>query len=157
MTGLCFAADRLVDLDDIKLHLVEDIEHVVLKIGIGLIDLINEKDDSFVRHKGLPDLSHPDILFDVAHIPFRISKTTVIEACQGIVLIKGIDQLHARFDVQNDQLHAEGLCNRMGQHGLACSRFPFEEKRHFKGHRNVDDFGQFLIEHILRATVNFFC
>ncbi len=43
----------------------------------------------------------------------------------------------------------------MGQHRLAGSGLPFQEKWHFKGHRNIDDFGQFVIEHILRGAGEF--
>src|ERR1039457_3579057 len=34
--------DRTIDLDYIELHLVKNIEHVILKIGVGLVDLIDQ-------------------------------------------------------------------------------------------------------------------
>ena len=36
-------ADGLVDLDDVKLHLVQHVEHIVLKIRVGLVDLVDQQ------------------------------------------------------------------------------------------------------------------
>ena len=44
ITGRCLALIGPVDLDDIELHLVEDIQHVVLKIRVGLVDFIDQED-----------------------------------------------------------------------------------------------------------------
>src|SRR4030043_1369753 len=38
-----FSLDCFINLDDIELHLIEDIEHIVLEIGVSFIDLIDEQ------------------------------------------------------------------------------------------------------------------
>ena len=87
-----FCSDGFVDLDDIEFHLVQDIEHIVLKIGIGLIDLIDQQDHPFIGDKGLPDFSHPNILFNIADIPFGVTEPTIIQTSECVVLVKGIDR-----------------------------------------------------------------
>jgi hypothetical protein len=37
-----------VDLDYVKAHLVKDIEQIILKVGIRLVDLVYEKDDTVI-------------------------------------------------------------------------------------------------------------
>ena len=101
ITGRCRAVTRLVDLHDIELHLVEDVEHVVLEVGVGLVDLVDQEHRPLVGNEGLADLAHPDVLGDVAHIAARIAEAAVVEAGQGVVLVEGVDQLHARLDVQD--------------------------------------------------------
>jgi len=76
--GPAFCANGFIDLDDVELHLVQHIEHIVLKIGVGLIDLVNQQNHSFFGYKGLSDLPHPNIIFDIAHIPFGVSKAAII-------------------------------------------------------------------------------
>ena len=123
-----FCPDGLVDLNDVEFHLVEYIEHVVLKIGIGLIDLVDEQHDPLIGDKGLSDLAHPDVLFDVADIPFGIPETAVIQPRQGIVLVKGIDELHARFDVENDQLHPRASAMAWASMVLPVPGSPFSRR-----------------------------
>ena len=38
----------VVDLDDVEFHLIQDIQHVILKIRIRLVDLIDEQHHPFV-------------------------------------------------------------------------------------------------------------
>jgi len=49
--GSVFCSDRLVNLNDVKFHLVEYVEHVILKVGVGFIDFVDEEDDPFTRYK----------------------------------------------------------------------------------------------------------
>ena len=88
MTGRCFALIGLVDLHDIELHLVQHVQHVVLEIRIGLVDLVDEQHGALVGDKGLTDLPHPDVFLDIAHVALGIAETAVVEAGQGVVLIQ---------------------------------------------------------------------
>ena len=126
MTGRLLGLDGLVDLDDVELHLVQHVQHVVLEIRVGLVDLIDQQDHLFVGDKGLADLPHFDVFLDIAHIPLGVAETAVVEPGQGVVLVKRVDQLHARFDVEDDQAHLQGFGNGMGQHGFSCSRLAFQ-------------------------------
>ena len=47
--GTVFGLDGLVYFDDVELHLIENIQHVVLKIRVGLVNLINQKNWFFYR------------------------------------------------------------------------------------------------------------
>ena len=116
---------NLVDLDDIKLHLIQDIEHVILKIGVRLVDFIDEQNGPDIRCKGLANLAHLDIVLYIADIPCRVAESTVIEPCECIVLIECLHKLHARFHIQNNQRHLEALCNRVCQHGFPGAGLPF--------------------------------
>ena len=88
-----------VDFNDIKFHLVQDIQHVILEIRICLIDLVDQKNHPFIRYKGLADLSHLDILFDITDISLGVTETAVIEPGEGIILVQGLYKFHARFDI----------------------------------------------------------
>ena len=143
--------DGLVDLDDIELHLIENIEHVILKIAVGLVDFIDQQHRSHLRHKGLADFPHADVFFDVAHIPSGIPEAAVVEARQGIVLIQGVHELHAGLHVQHDQRHLQAFGNGMGKHRLACARFSLEQEGHFQGHGDIDDLCQFVIKNVFRT------
>ncbi len=50
--------DGLVDLDDVKLHLVQNIEHVVLEVRVRLVDFIDQQDGSHLCRQR-PDRSCP--------------------------------------------------------------------------------------------------
>ncbi len=58
----------LVDFDDVKFHLVQYIEHIILKIRVGLIDFVNQQNRSLGSGKGLADLAHLNVLLDIADI-----------------------------------------------------------------------------------------
>jgi len=103
--GPVFRLYGLVDLNDIEFHLVQYIEHIVLKISICLINFIDQQDYLFVCNKGLAYFAHSDVVFDIAHISAGISKAAVIQPCEGIILIKGLHKLHAGFDVKHYQFH----------------------------------------------------
>jgi len=141
-----------VDFDDIELHLVQDIEHVILEVGIGLVDLVDQQHHPLVGHEGLADLAHADVFRDVADLAGRIAETAVVQTGQGIVLVEGIDQLHARLDVQHQQRHPQALGDGVGQHGLAGARLSLEQERHLQCHGDVDDLGKFLIQYIAAGT-----
>ena len=66
--GPVAGADGLVDLDDVELHLIEDIQHVVLEIGIRLVDFVDQQHRPILGHEGLADLAHLDIGLDVADV-----------------------------------------------------------------------------------------
>jgi len=140
---------RLVDFDDVELHLVEDVEHVVLKVRVGLVDLVDEENGPHVGDEGLPDSAHADVFLDIAHVAFGIPEAAVVEAGQRIVLVQGVDQLHARFHVQDDQRHLQALGNGVGEHGLSRAGLPLEQQRHFEGHGDIDNPGQLFIENVL--------
>ena len=89
--GTVFGFDGLVDLNDIELHLVENIQHVILKIRVGLVDFIDKEDGSLIGRKSLADFTHFDIGLDIAHIPLGIAKAAVIEAGQGVVLVQSLN------------------------------------------------------------------
>ena len=148
-------ADRFVDLDDVELHLVENVEHVVLEIGVGLVDLVDEQHGALIGHEGLADLAHLDVVLDVAHVAAGIAEAAVVEPGEGVVLVQGVHQLHARFDVEHDQRHFQGLGDGVGQHGLAGARLPLEQQGHFQGHGDVDDPGQLVVEHITGSAGEF--
>ena len=143
-----FRRDGPVDLHDVELHLVEHVEHVILEIAVRLVDLVDEQDGPLLRDEGLADLAHADVILDAAHVPARIPEAAVVEAGQRVVLVESVHQLHAGFHVEDDQGHLQALGNGIGQHGLAGARLPLQEQRHFEGHGNVDDFGQFVVEDI---------
>ena len=68
--GPAIGTDGFVDLNDIEFHLIQNIQHIVLKIRVCLVDFVNQQNNPFVRHKGLAYFAHFDILFNVTHIPF---------------------------------------------------------------------------------------
>ena len=84
-----------VNFNDIKLHLIQNIEHVVLKIGVCFVDFIDQKHNSIIRRKCLTDFAHFYVILDVADISLGVSETAVIQPRQGIVLVQCIDQFHA--------------------------------------------------------------
>ena len=51
-----------------------------------------------------------------------------------------------------DERHLEALGNGVGQHGLAGARLALEQQRHLQGHGDVDDLGQFLVQHVAAGT-----
>ena len=98
--------------------------------------------------EGLADFAHPDVVLDVADIPLGVAETAVVEPGQGIVLVEGLHQLHARLHVEHDQGHAQALGNGVGQHGLAGARLALEQQRHLQCHGDIDDPGQFFVQHV---------
>ena len=44
-TGRMLGLDGFVDFDDVELHLVEHVEHVVLEVGVRLVDLVDQQHD----------------------------------------------------------------------------------------------------------------
>ena len=90
-----FRRDGFVYLHNIKFHLIQDIQHVILKIRVGLVYFVNQKHRSCIRDKCLPDFPHLEIVFDIADIPAGISEAAVVETGQCVVLIQGIHQFHA--------------------------------------------------------------
>ena len=87
----------------------------------------------------------------MAHIATRIAETAVIETGQRVILIKGVHEFHAGFNIQHNQGHLQAFGNSIGQHGLARARLSFQQQRHFQGHGDVDDSGQFIIQDIFRC------
>jgi hypothetical protein len=43
----------------------------------------------------------------------------------------------------------QALGNGVSQHGLAGAGLALEQQRHFQRHGNIDDLGQFGIQHVL--------
>ena len=58
-------ADRFARLIDMELHPIEFLQKVVRKFDVGLVDLINQKDDFFIGLKRLPELTFFDVVFHV--------------------------------------------------------------------------------------------
>ena len=137
-----------VDLDDVELHLVEHIEHVVLEVGVSLVDLVDQQHHPLICDKGLTDFSHPDILRDIAHISRRVAEAAVVQAGQSVVVIQGFDQLHARLHVEHEKRHPQALGNGVRQHGLAGAGLPLEQKWHLQGHSDIDDLGKLFVQYI---------
>jgi len=40
--GTVLGPDGFVDFNNIELHLIQNVQHIVLKIGVGLVDFINQ-------------------------------------------------------------------------------------------------------------------
>ena len=120
-----FGPNGFVNFNDVKFHLIQDIQHVILKIRIRFVDFIDQQNRTGIGLKGLADFAHLDIILNIADIPIGVAETAVIEARQGVILVQGFHQFHAGFDIENDQRHLKHLCNGMGQHGLAGPRLSF--------------------------------
>src|SRR4030043_1514866 len=70
--GPMFCFDGLIDLDNIKFHLIQHIQHIILEISIRLVNFVNQKNHSLIGTKRLSYLSHPNILLDISHISLLI-------------------------------------------------------------------------------------
>ena len=152
MTGRFLALIGLVDLHDVEAHLVQDVEHVILEIRVRLVDLVDEQNDPDIGDESLADLAHLDVLFDVGDVALGIAETAVVETGEGVVLVKGLHQLHAGFHVQNDEGHAQSLGDGVSQHGFPRAGLPLEEEGHLQLHGNVYDLGQFRVEDVLGSA-----
>ena len=144
--------DGLVDLHDVEAHLVQHVQHVVLEIRVRLVDLIDEQDHPRIGDESLPDLSHLDVLFDVAHIALGIAETAVVQTGEGIVLVQGLHQFHAGLYIQYNEGHIQGFGNGVRQYGLARTRLTLQQQRQLQLHRNVHDLGQLRVEYVLGST-----
>ncbi len=151
-TGRFLAFNGLVDFDDVEGHLVEHVEHVVLEVRVGLVDLVDEQHRLGVGHEGLADLAHPDVGLDVAHVALRVAEAAVVEAREGVVLVEGLDELHARLHVQGDERQVEALGDGVGEHRLSRARLALQQKGHLQGDGDVHDLGQFLVEDVFRGA-----
>ena len=65
-----FGLYGFVDFDNIKLHLIQNIQHIILKVGVCFVDLVDQENGSGLSGKRATDFSHADIRFDVADISF---------------------------------------------------------------------------------------
>src|SRR6266545_458089 len=60
--------DRLVDLADGKLAVLQHVEEVVLHVRFGLVDLVEEEDGPLLRPEGAADRSPDHVVEEVVHV-----------------------------------------------------------------------------------------
>ena len=87
--------DDFVRFNDVELHLVEHIKHVVLKVAVRLVDLVDKQYAAVLRGEGLADLAHLYIVADIGNVAVRVAEPAVVEPGQRIILIQRFNQLHA--------------------------------------------------------------
>ena len=123
-----------------KLHLVEFLQQVVGELDIGLVNLVDQQHDLFVRGKRLPELAALDIVFHVMHALF--AKLAVAQPADGVVFVKTLLRLGGRFDIPFDQAHAKRLRHLTRKFGLAGAGLALDQKRALKRHGGIDRHGQ---------------
>ncbi len=107
--------------------------------------------------EGLADLAHLDVVLDIAHIAAGIAEPAVVEPGEGVVLVEGLDGLHARFHIEDDQGHLQIFRNGMRQQGLARARLALDEQRHLELDARIHDLRELGVEHVDLVPVKVYC
>ena len=119
-------ADHLVRLVAVELHAVDFAQQVVGKFDIGLVDLVDQQHHGLIGHESLPENALDDVVGDV--LDAFVAQLRIAQAADGIVFIEALLGLGGGLDMPLQQRHLQCRCHFLGQHGLACAGFTFDEQ-----------------------------
>src|SRR5471032_336700 len=131
-----FGLDRLVDLVNVELHLVEFLQQVVGELDVSLVNFVDQQDHPFFGLEGFPQLAFLQVIAYV--VDFIDTQLRVAQTADGVVFVQPLMSLGGRLDVPGDQPGAEGLGQLLGQHGLTSARLALDQQGALQRDGGVD-------------------
>src|SRR5687767_15092464 len=102
-------------------------EQIVWKLDIGVVDFVDQKNNTRWLCERLAKWPEFDVAFNVFGIAF--AKTSIVQALNGIVEVQPVLRTSRAFYRPRNQRQPHSSRNGFGKQGFARARFAFDQQR----------------------------